>query len=93
MFVIVPDESDRLNRETTWLNIFLFKSLRISVGILFGSTVLWLFREEMMLKPSLKAVGEIKNESLFLGGRKSKNCFLLSLIEDWISCGIVEKHL
>ena len=36
----------------------------------------------MMLKPSLKAVGEIKNESLFLGGRKSKNCFLLSLIED-----------
>ena len=67
------------------------------VGILFGPTDLRLFREEMMLETSLQSVGEIKKESLFIGGRKSKNCFFGYLIEDFvrhlISSAIVEKYL
>ena len=84
MFGNIPDESDRLKRE-----IFLFKSLRMLVGILFGPTDLRLFRKEMMLETSL--------QSLFVGGRKSKNCFFGYLIEDFvrylISSAIVEKYL
>ena len=53
MFGNIPDESDRLKREAIWLDISLFKSLRILVGILFGSKDLWLLRKEMMLEISL----------------------------------------
>ena len=92
MFGNIPDESDRLKRE-----ICLLKSLRMLVGILFGPTDLRLFREEMMLETSLQSVGETKNESLFICGRKSKNCFFGYLIEDFvrylISSAIVEKYL
>ena len=74
MFGNIRDESDKLKREGIWLDMSLFKSLRILLGILFGPTVLWLFKEVMMLDTSLQSVGEIKNESLSAGGRKSKSC-------------------
>ena len=45
--------------------------------LLFDPTVLWLFREEMMLETSWQSVVEIKNESLFVSGRNSKNFFLM----------------
>ena len=63
MFGSIPDESDRLKREATWLDTSLFKNLSVLVGILFRPTVLWLFREEIMLETSLQSVGEIKHES------------------------------
>ena len=45
------------------------------------------------MKRQFTMVGEVKNEFLFLGDRKSKNCFFEYPIEDWISSAIVEKHL
>ena len=63
-------------RNTSQRLLLLFKSLRIWVGILFDPTVLWLLREEIMLKISLQSVSDIKNESLFIDERKSTNCFL-----------------
>ena len=45
-----------------------------------------------MLKISLQLLGEIKNESLFVGQGKSKNCFSEYLIEYWISGAMVEKY-
>ena len=69
----IRDESDKLKKEAIWLDISLLKSLRILLEILFGPTVFWLFREEMMLETSLQSVGEIKSESVFAGGRKSKS--------------------
>ena len=50
--------------------------MRILVGILTGPTVVWLFREDMMLETSLQSVGELKKELLFVGGRKPKTVFL-----------------
>ena len=50
----------------------MFKSLRILVEILFGPTVLWLFREDMSLETSLQSVGEVKNESIFVRGANRK---------------------
>ena len=47
----------------------------------------------MMLETSLQSVGEIINESLFVGGRKWKNCFFKYLIEDWMSSAVVVKYL
>ena len=47
----------------------------------------------MMLETLLQSKGEIKNESLFVGGRKSKNSFSEYLIEDWISNTKAEKYL
>ena len=75
MFGNIPDESDRLKRQSTWLDMVLFKSLRISVAILFGPSIPWLFRETFSLESPLQAVGEIKNESQIVGRRKSKNRF------------------
>ena len=45
------------------------------------------------MKRQFTMIGEVKNEFLFLGDRKSKNCFFEYPIEDWISSAIVEKHL
>ena len=44
----VPDESDRLKKEASWLDVCLFKNLRILVGILFSSAASWTEKEEMM---------------------------------------------
>lgn len=44
----VPDESDRLKKEASWLDLSLFKNLRTLVGILFSSTSSWTAKEEMM---------------------------------------------
>ena len=47
----------------------------------------------MMLESLLQSIGKIKNESLFVGGRKSKTCFFEKLIAVRISSTIVEKYL
>ena len=98
MFGSIPDESDRLKREATWLDTSLFKNLNILVRILFRLTALWLFREEMMLETSLQSVGEIKHESeenhyLLVGRSRKTVVIFLNLIEDRISSTIVEKCL
>ena len=75
----MPDKRDRLKREASRLDMYLFKSLRILVGKLFGPTVLWLFREEIMLESPLETVGEVKSETLFVGGRKFRKVLLRAL--------------
>ena len=73
----------------------MFETLRTLVGtILFSPTALWTSREEVMLETSVVSVGEIKDESIFIEGRNSKNFFLKKnkcLIEDWISSAVIEK--
>lgn len=78
MFWDISGESERLKREASWLDISLFKSLRILMVKLSCLSALSLFREEMMWKTSLVLVGGNKNESWFVGGKKSENLFLIS---------------
>lgn len=77
MFGNILDEGEGLKRETNWLDKSLFKSLIILVGILFGPTVLQLFREDMILETSSQSVGE-KTESIFVGGRNKRTVLWIS---------------
>ena len=63
------------------------------MGILFGFTVAWTSREEMISETSIEFVYKIKNESIFIGGKKSKNRFYGYLIEDWISRKVLAKSI
>ena len=74
----IPYRKDRLMRASLFDIKSLLKHFRIMVGILFGYTALWIFREEKMLEISFQSVGEIKNDSLFSSGRKTKSAFLVS---------------
>lgn len=80
-------------KEKSQLTRYVFVSrLKNGVEILFGFTVLWTSREEMMSETSIEFVYKIKNESIFIGGKKSKNRFYGYLTEDWISRVMIEKY-
>ena len=64
------------------------------MGILFGPIALWISREGMMSETSVELVGVIKNESIFIPGKKPKKTVIyLYLTEDWISSAIVQTYL
>ena len=64
MFGNISDKSDKIKREASSLDKYLFKNLRIL------NTSLSIFKKEMMLEISLQSVGEIKSKILFLDKRK-----------------------
>ena len=68
VFGNVPYESDRLKRETSWLDLSLFKSLRILVRMLFGPVFI---QGKNDVRKFITTIRWNENESVFLNGRKS----------------------
>ena len=50
--------------------------MRISVGMLFGHTTLWIIREEMISEIQLQSVDEIKNDLISVGGEHQRKNIL-----------------
>lgn len=59
-------------KSVDYMYIYLYTSSRTLVSILFGPIALWIIlSEEMMSETSTELVGVIKNELLFIEGKKT----------------------
>ena len=64
-----PEEKDWLKSNASWSDMSLFNNFRILVWILFGSSLLSRFKEEIILETSVLSVGVVKSDSVFKSGK------------------------
>ena len=84
-------ENEILNISANWVEISFLSSFNILVGILFGLTDLFEFREDIICCISHLLVGLRKKEFWLLSSRKSEKCLCEWLILTFVFSAIDAK--